>query len=885
MLVTMVVYRSILVLPAVIALAGHHADAFAPASLACRNNNHATVDQQTTSFASSPVARSMSSATATKMAMEYDVSVEYDAAARLAYKEWCAKFGKEPSEERFGTFKANYETIAVANVVAAKEARDNETERPQDLELNEFGDMTEAEYMAMQSGGSARAAAAPEKGALGSVLEASAAQSEASTALAEAADALALEEEKLAKELGMGSIAELEEAIDAMEGFDTDGGAIDTSDVREARVRSAYLNWCKEYERKPDEARFPTFSSNFLAMEEYAEENNREMVLNKYADCTEEEYRKLTEVPAPVIEEAKVKPVIEKAPKVEVKEPEKVVAEEKVVEKAVLPPPAPVVEAKAKPVPKPKPEPVVELSLEEQAIADAKAMAEREAAQVAKRRARDEAAAAMERQKAKDALERQQKLMPRIEREVTKSAPAKTGIFSAIFGSSSETKVEPAKPVKETKAPVKPVAVTKVKKAPEKKQDIFASIFRSSAAKPATMKAAPVKPVVEIKAPLKPAAPITPPAAVKVEKKMEAKNDIFASLFGSVPAKTVAKKESVQPPAPVVKPAMAEVKKVEAKASSLFAFFQPAAKPAPQPKPTPSVPEPRKPAPVEITIAPNAISETLNSFFGTKPAAKKALPPPPPEPKVVEKKPLPKPEPFSFFKPAAPKPEPISKQIPIPASKTSPTLTLLNAKKTATAPPKAQVPKSAPVSARKASPTLSLFNNAKRTTTPPPKQSVQGSGTKSVQGSGTFSIFSGPKPATPAPKAAPVVVEKKKVAERSGTFSLFSAPKVVDAPKVVVPVVAKKAVAKKTSPSSRGGFFGGSAAPKGAVPKNTATPVADDIPIISKFRQNADGSITGSVRNSKSFRSGTEITTSAVARGAKAGSVVITSSGSKYRLE
>ena len=186
----MVVYRSILVLPAVIALAGHHADAFAPASFGSRNN---VVAQQKLSFASSPVVR-MSSSTATNMAMEYDVSVEYDAAARLAYKDWCAKYGKEPSEERFVTFKANYETISVANVVAAKEARDNETERPQDLELNEFGDMTEAEYMAMQSGGSA-AAAAPEKGALESVLEASAAQSEASTALAEAADALAVEEE------------------------------------------------------------------------------------------------------------------------------------------------------------------------------------------------------------------------------------------------------------------------------------------------------------------------------------------------------------------------------------------------------------------------------------------------------------------------------------------------------------------------------------------------------------------------------------------------------------------------------------------------------------------------------------------------------------------
>ena len=184
----MVVYRSILVLPAVIALAGHHAQAFAPASLGSRRN----VVVAKSSFGS-PVARM--SATATKMAMEYDVSVEYDAAARLAYKEWCAKFGKEPSEERYATFKTNYETIAVSNVVAAKEAREKETERPQAVELNEFGDMTEAEYMAMQSGGSTPVAVAPEKGALESVMEASAAQSEASTALAEAADALAVEEE------------------------------------------------------------------------------------------------------------------------------------------------------------------------------------------------------------------------------------------------------------------------------------------------------------------------------------------------------------------------------------------------------------------------------------------------------------------------------------------------------------------------------------------------------------------------------------------------------------------------------------------------------------------------------------------------------------------
>ena len=135
-----------------------------------------------------------------------DVSIPYDAAARLAYNDWCNKFNKEPSDEKFATFKSNYETITVANVVAAKESRDNGTERTKDLELNEYGDMTEAEYMAMQSGGAANAApspapaveeeaAAPEKGALETVMEASAAQSEASSALSEAADALAEEEE------------------------------------------------------------------------------------------------------------------------------------------------------------------------------------------------------------------------------------------------------------------------------------------------------------------------------------------------------------------------------------------------------------------------------------------------------------------------------------------------------------------------------------------------------------------------------------------------------------------------------------------------------------------------------------------------------------------
>jgi hypothetical protein len=170
-----------------------------------------------------------------------------------------------------------------------------------------------------------------------------------------------------------------------------------------------------------------------------------------------------------------------------------------------------------------------------------------------------------------------------------------------------------------------------------------------------------------------------------------------------------------------------------------------------------------------------------------------------------------------------------------------------------------------PVPVRKPSPTLSLF---KAKETPPPKPPVVAEA--KIQGSGTFSLFGGgPKAVAPAPKA-PVAVEEKKVVQRSGTFSLFSAPGTRTIAKA--PAVEKKAVA-----------------PKGTIaiapPKKAAPVVPDNIPVIGKFKQNADGSITGIVRNSKTFRTGTEITTSPVPRGAKAGTVVKTSSGSKYRLE
>ena len=125
-------------------------------------------------------------------------------------------------------------------------------------------------------------------------------------------------------------------------------------------------------------------------MEEYANDNGKEMVLNKYADCTEEEYRRLTDTSAPaVVQEIEEEVLVVSEPASEavvVVEEEKAVVveevkaaevpaakgEEKKVEEvkaAEVKPPAPKKAAvpKKKAAPKKKEEP--RMTLEEEAIA------------------------------------------------------------------------------------------------------------------------------------------------------------------------------------------------------------------------------------------------------------------------------------------------------------------------------------------------------------------------------------------------------------------------------------------------------------------------------------------------------------------------------------
>jgi hypothetical protein len=134
----------------------------------------------------------------------YDITIPYDAAARLAYEEWRTLYNKGPFDPiRYSTFRANYEAISVANVSAKKAARDSGSEPPRMLGLNQFGDYTAEEYEDLTSSASTTNDDEIVTSAGGSsspislfqnAMEAAQFQAGAANALLEAADALAEEE-------------------------------------------------------------------------------------------------------------------------------------------------------------------------------------------------------------------------------------------------------------------------------------------------------------------------------------------------------------------------------------------------------------------------------------------------------------------------------------------------------------------------------------------------------------------------------------------------------------------------------------------------------------------------------------------------------------------
>jgi hypothetical protein len=131
-------------------------------------------------------------AVAVDMSTETDVSVPYDAAARLSYDNWRDEYLKgEFDPVRYESFKDNYEAITIINVSAKKKAREEGSDSPSLLALNEYADYTAEEYEALMKDEEPSTTG----DILGQAVEAAESQMAASSALQDAADALAEEEE------------------------------------------------------------------------------------------------------------------------------------------------------------------------------------------------------------------------------------------------------------------------------------------------------------------------------------------------------------------------------------------------------------------------------------------------------------------------------------------------------------------------------------------------------------------------------------------------------------------------------------------------------------------------------------------------------------------
>jgi len=78
-------------------------------------------------------------------------------------------------------------------------------------------------------------------------------------------------------------------------------------------------------------------------------------------------------------------------------------------------------------------------------------------------------------------------------------------------------------------------------------------------------------------------------------------------------------------------------------------------------------------------------------------------------------------------------------------------------------------------------------------------------------------------------------------------------------------------------------LFGGAKKASGTS-STKKTEVKTEVPILTQWIENADGTISGLVKNKQKVNDGTKITLNPTRRGAKAGSVVRTDDGEQYRL-
>lgn len=776
--------------------------------------------------------------------------------------------------------------------------------------------------------------------------------------------------QKLMEKLGLQSIDELEVALDSLEGIAPDGGELETSNIaREARVREAYLNWCKEFNKTPDESRFPTFSNNFLVMEQYAKESKKDMTLNQYADFTKEEYEalqsgaptsssqksetveKVSLKASETVEKARIgiEKALEKAAKAAIEakamatksieglsdenvegetdeerearlkaraeaiaKAEKRAAEERTTRAQAVLERAKQEMERRKEIEQQKAEREKEQSKEAEklqkeaeaiAIAAARAEAEREATRTAQRAYFDAQAAQQARDKARQWDEQQRKLKERKSAVQKTKKPAPKSIYASISQKKEAPKMEdPKVEVELDLSSIKLPTFGSPGLAPVKENAIAAFFSPKS------------QPLVKI-------APKPAPAP----KKAAAKDSTPAfSFFNSKPS------QSEKKPVVAPKPPPAPAAKSSPSPAPAFSFFL-----------SPTTPKTKvAPAPLPLPVAKAAAPSSVYSFFSApNPAKKKPVSAPAPSPAVTAKS---SPT-FSIFgspgpakKEAAQKPKidsklqtelrPMSifspktvpaKDVKVPSRAGSINIASATVGKKEAAKPvstfslfgsQSVQPKAAAVKEAKKEPkpasrssTFSLFGSPspkKVADTKVPNRSgsvnivgVTGAKRKAVKPASPFSLF-GSQSVQPKAAAFPEPKKQSESVNRPPTFSLFGSPPKKAAseakkPDIKVPnragTIGIPGAGTKKAPKEEAktafSFFGG-----GASASSVKSSAPAGVPVISQWQQNEDGSITGKVSNSKGYRAGTEITTSPVSKGAKAGTVVKTGSGSLYYL-
>eukprot|EP00980_Cylindrotheca_fusiformis_P000211 scaffold42_cov133-Cylindrotheca_fusiformis.AAC.8 len=182
---------------------------------------------------------------------EFNSTIPGDDAVLEAYDNWRIEYNKgDYRQDRFENFKVNYKTLMAANAASMRRARQKGTADPAPImSLNEYGDCSIAEYKSILN------------------------------SLDQSHHDVMINVE----DLPLGSSDEKP----------TSSNERQIEQSKDETILRAYVDWCKTHGKEFDESRLPVFTEHYLNAEKYFNQVGKPVKLNKYADLTVGEYDQL----------------------------------------------------------------------------------------------------------------------------------------------------------------------------------------------------------------------------------------------------------------------------------------------------------------------------------------------------------------------------------------------------------------------------------------------------------------------------------------------------------------------------------------------------------------------------------------------------------------